>query len=936
MVKIKNAIFGAFYAPLTLAFILLATWAQSASAEGSKELVSSGGDRPYTEWTNLKTADINRQTLLRVYVKAGETVNLGSSVPESANNPHDIVVRGPGSFNFTCDVDNTTGFGFIDTLVKESNGPQGTANTSGNTNPNGYKPCTFKATIEGIYEVEFRSPYLAPSGNPTPVSITGTLYTTQTNQQGGVAAWDITVRDANNTVGSSRKGRVFTNYIAMNMGANARQLSSQFYIQTKDGYRYRTDMNNVDPFGFIFFSNNRGFIDKTNNSTLYHSAKAPDNSLNPFYGNVQVQRPDVPDTTTDTTHLVFFNLPDTDTLVFLGIPTVAPIPPTPTNFQFVGPNGTTGNQTYVGVGGNFVFDVPERGSYSIIIDTNNDGIYDQSSDRLLQNIAVPGTNSAFWDGKDASGNNVSPLPNNNPYNAQIKFRAGEYHFPMLDAENNASGFIIEMLNAPGSFPLEKDQNESNVDRFTVYYNDSNYTTANNTLVSLDGTGAPSPRNATRGVNSAGGAHRFSSNYGDFKGMDTWTFFPSQAILSQMVVTASNRANVQGTKSAQFWQDVDGSGTVTIGDRIRYRITYSNLSPANSNATNAIIRDTLPSQLTYFPGSVAIISQTAGNTITLNPNYNGTAANNALTNVGTLRVGDTIVIEIAATINSNSSSNPIPNQATITFNTPDNPATYGTVITDASSAGGTSQAPKPGQNFSQLTDNGINTGNDPSLKGDDDPTLITTASSLVLVKRITQIKNEGEIKTFSQFVDDPNLLNDNDANWPAPLSTYLRGEIDSIAKPKDEIEYTIYFLSNGGNVAKNVQLCDPIPNGLTFILDGYNTANPRSLESSVVGGNTGIALAWSSTSLPVTPTIYLTNLNDGDRGQYYLPNDPATPLSCKKIDPVTRQVIAQGAAANTNGAIVVNIARNAESLPPATGAGTPVNSYGFIRFRARVK
>lgn len=55
----------------------------------------------------------------------------------------------------------------------------------------------------------------------------------------------------------------------------------------------------------------------------------------------------------------------------------------------------------------------------------------------------------------------------------------------------------------------------------------------------------------------------------------------------------------------------------------------------------------------------------------------------------------------------------------------------------------------------------------------------------------------------------------------------------------------------------------------------------------------------------------------DRGQYFAPGMKPS-ATC--------------AAANTNGAVVVNVA---DTLPHATGAGTP-NSYGFVRFRTKVK
>ena len=899
---------------------------QPSWAEGSKELVSDGGYRPYLEWSDLLLAGIVRKTVLKVYVQQGETVNLGSSVPTSFSNTQDIVYRSPfGTQNGSCDVLNT-GFGLINTVAKETAGPL--------PNIGGYTPCSFVATETGIYEVEFHSPDKsgATNNNPPPRTTTA-VFPTNGTQLSGVAAWDITVRDSNGV----KKGRVFTNYIAMNMGGNAGLngapaalgLNSKLYIQTKDGYRYETDMNGVDPFGFIFFANSRGYID-SNGSTLYHSINSPPdpNSTLNFYGNVKVQSPNVADSTTDITHLVFFNRPDTATLNALSIPIAANIPLVPTSFKFTGGNGGSGNQTSVGVGGNFSFNASSSGSYQIIIDTDTDGIYDPSSDRVLQNVLSLGSNVVLWNGKDASGTNLLPRPGNLPYNAIITTRSGEYHFPMLDAENNPLGFKITMENPPAAFPNLVDQNGQQIGSTTVYYNDNNYTSANGTAINLDGTGATNPRNAARGINSVSGEHEFSSNYGDYKGIDTWTYFPSEAINTPLVITTSTQANVIGTKSVRFLADNDSSGTVTVGDRIEYTITYSNLNPGNSDAINFVINDSLPSQLTFV--SAAITAATSGNNITINPSYNG-AGVVAVTNSGTLRVSDTITIKITATINNANGGNPISNQANATFNTPDNPTgTVGTVFTDADSAGATNNPPTLGNSFLQITDNGVNTGNNPASTADDDPTLFTvlnTVSSnpkLLLIKRITRLNNQdltdivdgrSDVATnASNYVPEPYATDDNEPKWPAG---YLRGLINAgTVKPGDELEYTIYFLSNGLGNATNVKFCDLVPTNVSLIPTAFNGMTPN--DGGLPGADRGIALAIGSN----TPTLYLTNVGDSDRGYFYTANDSGTPSYC---------------GTNTNGAVVVNITvPSFPNLPAATGSGTPANSYGFVRFRTKVK
>ncbi|GAP95482.1 isopeptide-forming domain-containing fimbrial protein [Leptolyngbya sp. NIES-2104] len=889
----------------------IAPIATPVRAEGSKELVQDGGSRPFLEWSGQISASIPRSTTLRVFVRLGEIVHLGSSVANSYDDgggagKNDIVYRRVGGGQSgSCDV-LATGFGYINTPVKENIGP----------NPGGYTPCTFTATATGIYEVEFRGQQRSTNdvGNPPATTVESptstTAFTFLNNQIQTVGAWDITVKDSTGT--TTLPGRVFTYYVAMNLGANSRSLNSNFFIQTKDGFRYRTDMNGLDPFGFIFFANSRGYIDRQNGATLYRSARATDNALN-FIGNVAVQAPSTVDTATDITHLIFFNRPDSNTLTELNIPLSPIMPGVPQNFKFTGASGSSGNQTPVGAGGFFSFSSNTPGTYQIIIDTNADGIFDPSVDRVLQNPASAGVNIVSWDGKDANGTNVPPRTGNAAYPAQVVLRGGEYHFPLLDVENNPSGFKITMENHTAAFPTILDTNGQSVGPATIYYNDTNYTTANGTSVTLTGTGATSPTNASRGVNSGtSGEHEFSSNYGDFKGIDTWTFFPSEAITAPLVITTNERANVIGRKSVRFLADADEDGKVTIGDRVEYTVTYSNLSPGNSNATNFVLSDSLPAQLSYVPGS-ATLTQTPGNTISINSSYNGTGA---LTNSGTLRVGDTITVRLIATINDANNGAAIVNQASATFSTPDNPGSVaGTVLSDANSAGATLNPPTVGNPFFQLADDGINSGNDLATSADDDPTVITVPLSprLRLVKRVTAIQGTA-LSSYVDVVSGVGAASDNAPNWinssvtanrsnnsgtTPNFSAFLRGVIDTATlstaqkpKPGDEVEYTIYFLSDGDRDASTVSLCDFIPANTTYVVN--------SLELAI----------------GLNPAVPVTDILTDSDGGYYTTGFPG---ACS------------GSTNNGRGAIVVN----AGTLQRSTGSGTPSTSFGLIRFRARV-
>ncbi len=318
---------------------------------------------------------------------------------------------------------------------------------------------------------------------------------------------------------------------------------------TDDWYQYLTNMNGTDPFGFIFISNNRGYIDQTSGHTLYHTAKAIENSLN-FLGNVLVQRPDVPDTATDITHRVFFNPPSPD---LPGYQANGVAPPETTGFSFTAGTGGIGTTTIVGAGGDFSFNTPSSGSYQIVIDTyplgSPDGVYDLSVDRTIENVSSVGLNTVAWDGKDAYENNL-PVGD---YCAQIIQKGGEYHLPFLDVENNPNGFTIQVLNPPYTPAFPPDWKDT-----TVYYNDENYTTADGTVINLDGLGATSPRSALGGIDSAPGVRAFTDYYGDVKGLETWTYFPGSW---QETCFSINEASVSG----HVFYDSNDNGALDAGE-----------------------------------------------------------------------------------------------------------------------------------------------------------------------------------------------------------------------------------------------------------------------------------------------------------------------------------------------------------------------------------
>lgn len=922
---------------------------QVVRAEGSRDLVRNGGSRPFTEWRTTTTGGIKRRTLLNVYAKAGETIYLGSSaVGVAAGN---IVLWNPGANvdvatpNLNCNTAQP-GAGVLDTRAKELVGPLPSVG--------GYTPCIFTPTTAGVYQVAFYGPS-GPSSNIDGAGMSGVDTTSvnsppiDANQRSGVSMWDITVRNST-TPTTNILGRVFTDAVALFMGNNNRLLKSDLYVLTKDGYRYQTRLNGLDPNGFIFFANDQGLFYPNGQPSYRSGIKAGDNSVtSPLDGGLTLQPP---------VHKMFFNPPDSESVTAINFSSFPVAPPVPMNFKFVAGAGGSGNQTIEAVGGVFTFNLPIGTTYQIVINTSNnfDGlgnpIYNPSGgDRILEGkVTDPsGLVTVVWDGKDGNGVIVPALPGNAPYAARVISRSGEYHFPMIDAENNPTGFTIERLNTPIGYPVGNPT--------TIYFDERNFTSTNNVPVNLGCTSSIVPICDGRdGVISSGGSHIFTgtgaSGYGNEKVVDTWVYYPSAPVSTPLVITKTTVPKVSGTKSVKFFTDADSSGTVTVNDIVEYTITYTNNSTATANATSFIIQDLLPSQLSFV--SALISAQTTGNTITLNSGYTGTGTLTNLTNVGTLRPGDSITIKVKAKITDANSGNPIPNQATATFSTADNPTvSAGQVVTDSTSSATGTAAPTVGNEFPQLigdrTSAGltIENGNDPTNPDDDEPTLITVVASvpvnppkLILLKRITRI-NGGttakasngsslDLTTVVAQPDNPNTPEDESKDstidssnaptlTPWPAANYPKGAIDAgVIKTSDTIEYTIYFLSSGGKPVTNANLCDWVPENTIFEPNSY-------------GVGQGIQLAIGS----IVNT--LTNVPDGDRGVFFNPNTvlPTT------YPTGSTSLLTCRTPAGSQGAVVVNLVRNIlpapnNQLPNATAAGNPGNSYGFIRFVSKVK
>lgn len=549
---------------------------QYVAAEGSRSLYpeSYADARANLEWrTSAYGTFLLRRTLLKVYAEEGEYILMGSSAVDVPDTPDqgDILIFRPGlvtgpigqetipdTASFSCREQRTqTGNldqGRMSSRTEELRGPDTIVDTAtaarGNAIADGYVPCFYQAPETGIYDVVFFGP--AGPGEDYEIPPTGQISDTPDNftatQATSVAMWDVTVR-ASLTSTIDLRGRLFTYYLTMFTGRSGRPVSSIVYVVCNDGFIYEVDLRGMDPIGFVLYANQVGFLD-SDGTPLHRDVMAVDtlsfqgqNQLMELQGGTSLAPPDFP---------IFFNLPDPAALTALGIP-LEPVPPQVSNFTFTGTVGD--DTTVVGEGGTFRFTTNVEGTYQIVISRDGDDFDPTNPENaaLRGVIADSGDVTVEWDGLDESRN---PFPPGQDFVARVVVKNGEVHLPFLDVENSINGGpSFTMINPPNGEcpPFEGGCSGA-------FYDDRGYLTAEGTLVGVEVNGAlcpgavgnpPEPRfsDPLRGFDSRSAQRAFGfpeggnpqnicdeeGGFGDKKGLDMWTYYPSAAIVTPVRV-----------------------------------------------------------------------------------------------------------------------------------------------------------------------------------------------------------------------------------------------------------------------------------------------------------------------------------------------------------------------------------------------------------------
>ena len=482
-------------AVLALILIGLSPGVNNARADGSRDLIAHGGNRPFLEGGyGRRTAGIDRLNRFFVYVRAGEKMQLGSSAFSIYQG--DILYTRPNGDSGSCSTGRPDGapdqWGRIQSIDEERAGPLPAAG--------GYTPCELDvdAASEGIWQITFIGPQ--PESYKFSKSLPGGATWIQASDVYTVAAWDISVRNANDAV---LAGRVFAHHLPLNLGDADASLTARYRILTRDGYDYAVDMNGTRGHTLLLFSSPDGFIRSTTKQPAYRSIILDEvNTANKgLPDGIALNDPLLLDGLDAAAHKLFFDQPASDLPAAaesaygpMWLRTAPTQPADASQFSYSGG---------VGKAGSFSFQASTAGRYQITVDLDNNGIWGDGVDVMLSGMATTGLNLVSWDGRDGFGQLAPGI--HGGYRARLVTVVGEAHLPLFDIENRAGGIIVER---PGG-------------GFNVHYDDA---------LLAGRSGGPETGRNSGGADSRYGAHAFREGYGDAAGIDTWMQVESAPIL----------------------------------------------------------------------------------------------------------------------------------------------------------------------------------------------------------------------------------------------------------------------------------------------------------------------------------------------------------------------------------------------------------------------
>lgn len=557
---------------------------------------------------------LERKQFFYVYMKEGESLVLGSCVKDSFRNSQgdlqdhdagcDIVVTDPSGNLRVIDIkefneDGSSGSGYIKNLTMEEAGP----NLTGD-NTSGWTPYVLTANQTGVYKVAFHSKYGATTvpfstggitPNPTPKKVNeGWIDGMITVGSFYLCVFE---EDENGNL-TSEGGRIWTKMLSWNMGANTTSskkisLKSNVYTLTDDGYVFKNEFLDCDPWGFNLFANSRGCVDLDTGNCAHQTFRSNNNQLSDLTtkDNITIHNPELESTSLDKTFKLFFQQPSIELPDELYTK-VAYEPSNVRDLQFIGTNGD--NTTLFAQGGFFKFWTENATSAIITMDMTDVSMTDEEGNQHTYDLGIKtidgsvedGWNYFPWNGNDADGN---PVPrgvyNISTIKVNITTCAGEYHFPLLDVESSPGGIRVTRLNDIYDKEGNNITAQYEPQKTFVYYNNKNVPGYSRQVA--DGQDMYLENN---GADSRNGAMKFGGTYGNQAAIDMWTYIKKEETsmsLSEvtLIITDLTTSTLEGFLF--YDEDQNGHYDLTRDDfslsGYTVKLEYDYLSDENSES-----------------------------------------------------------------------------------------------------------------------------------------------------------------------------------------------------------------------------------------------------------------------------------------------------------------------------------------------------------------
>lgn len=513
-------------------------------AEGTKEMTptssvnnvelqinrsSQGGfASTFAGWTATSENDrlfihINDYTTERIFV-GFQKANSSQNVFYRIKRPDGTVVAGPTAIP-------TSGNGYISSWSEANIGPR---TLTGNTN--GYRPIELNLNaaaatrFNGDYYIEFNTS--STTANTTEIFLN---------------YYDITVASGTSNT-SVKTGRLWSYNWGFNSGGFTppNVCLGSLYVYSKDSVVTQVDLNGLSPYYFRIFANSTGV---GNTGNIINDRKSRD-----FGSNNPNERPEFK--------------------IFLNDPDINAYP------SAIGGNRSATFNSLTGCPGNYCFNFTVNGEAlaELRLDLNNNGVYTDPVDRVLEANVVGGQNCLQWDGKDGLGN---PVTNNTNIKLELSTKVGTLHIPVYDAEQHTNGYLASIVRPSG------------IGTMTVYWDDNGLSGGS---TNLTGTPASAPVN---GGSTAVGQHSWLDPAGNQRTMNTW-FTTKKTVISNYSVPVisdgppvvapiggvnffcvNTTTNLSNTTAGGVWSSnntavatVNNSGVVTAVSSGGVTISYS--------------------------------------------------------------------------------------------------------------------------------------------------------------------------------------------------------------------------------------------------------------------------------------------------------------------------------------------------------------------------